>query len=176
MIARTVRSAELTDDELAEVHALLVRAFDGDFADTDWEHTLGGWHVLVSVEGSLVAHAAAVERELEADGQMWRTGYVEGVATEPARQGEGYGSIAMRELEVLIRQDHQFAALSTERPAFYERLGWQRWQGPTFVRSDGPTTRTTDEDDGIMVLRFGPSSDVDLATPIICESRPGDDW
>ena len=68
-------------------------------------------------------------------------------------------------------------ALSTGAHAFYGRLGWERWRGPTYVRtSGGAIERTEDEDDGVMVLRFGPSADLDLTLPICCEDRPGDAW
>jgi hypothetical protein len=36
--------------------------------------------------------------------------------------------------------------------------------------------RTQEEDEGIMVLRFGPSQNIDLAASLSCEHRPGDDW
>ena len=48
--------------------------------------------------------------------------------------------------------------------------------GPTFVRSGAAAVRSEDEDDGIMVLRFGPSAGVDLTEPLSCEARAGDDW
>jgi len=48
--------------------------------------------------------------------------------------------------------------------------------GPTFVRSGSEVIRTEDEDDGVMVLRFGPSEVVDLTAPLSCQSRRGDDW
>ncbi len=44
------------------------------------------------------------------------------------------------------------------------------------MRTGGQLVRTEDEDDGIMVLRFGPSQEADLTAPISCDSRPGDDW
>jgi hypothetical protein len=44
------------------------------------------------------------------------------------------------------------------------------------VRCGDDLVRTPDEDAGIMVLRFGPSAGVDLAAPISCEARTGDDW
>jgi len=66
--------------------------------------------------------------------------------------------------------------LSTGRHEFYQRLGWERWLGPTFVRRGEALVRTPDEDDGIMVLRFGRSRDTDLTAPIACEAREGDDW
>jgi hypothetical protein len=44
------------------------------------------------------------------------------------------------------------------------------------VRDGAETIRTEAEDDGVMVLRFGPSAPVDLTAPISCERRRGDDW
>jgi hypothetical protein len=58
----------------------------------------------------------------------------------------------------------------------YERLGWERWRGPTYVRRGADLVRTEDEDDGVMVLRFGPSAGLDLTAPIACTERGGDDW
>lgn len=66
--------------------------------------------------------------------------------------------------------------LSTSAHAFYEALGWERWQGPTYVRDGETVVRTEDEDDGIMVLRNGPSAGLDLAQALTCDARPGDDW
>jgi aminoglycoside 2'-N-acetyltransferase I len=151
-------------------------AFGGRFDDTDWEHALGGWHVLVTDGGALVAHAAVVPRDLRVDGQPVDAGYVEAVATAPARRGEGLATLAMREVDRLVRQHHHLGALSTGTHAFYARLGWERWRGPTFVRHGDELVRTPEEDDGIMVLRFGPSRTLDLAAPLSCEARSGDDW
>ena len=151
-------------------------AFGGRFADTDWDHALGGWHVLVTDGGALVAHASVVPRELHVDGRPVEAGYVEAVATAPARQGQGLGTLAMRGIDALIRRHHQLGALSTGLHAFYERLGWERWRGPTSVRTPDGLVRTPDEDDGIMVLRFGSTAGVDLGAPLSCEARRGDDW
>ena len=43
-------------------------------------------------------------------------------------------------------------------------------------RSGDGLIRTLDEDDGIMVLRFGSSAEIDLSASISCEARSGDDW
>ena len=161
---------------LPRIRQLLEVAFDGAFSDDDWRHTLGGWHVVLEEGGQPVAHAAVVPRALEADGRAPRCGYVEGVATAPQRQGEGLGTRAMTELDAVVRTHFEVGALSTDRQAFYERVGWERWRGPTFVRDGGRLRRTAAEDDGILVLRFGPSRDVDLASHIVCEARVGDDW
>jgi aminoglycoside 2'-N-acetyltransferase I len=71
----------------------------------------------------------------------------------------------------------ELGALATSVQGFYERLGWQVWQGPTYVRTPNGDERTADEDGGILVLltpRTPP--DVDLSAPISCEWRPGDVW
>ncbi len=161
---------------LSDVQRLLTHAFDGDFSDDDWQHTLGGWHVIGSDAGTVVSHAAVVPRQIEVGDASFAAGYVEGVATRPDRQRQGLGSIVMTEAAAVIRGEFAIGVLSTSSHDFYQGLGWQRWQGPTFVRTGGRLVRTEDEDDGIMVLRFGPSQDADLTAPISCDSRPGDDW
>ena len=172
---RRLTTAEASQDLLAEVRRLLDRAF-ADFSDDDWDHACGGWHVVVTDAGAVVAHAAVVPRVLEVGDRSFRTGYVEGVATAPARQGEGLGTQAMTEISAVLHHGFEMGALSTGRHSFYERLGWERWRGPTFVRHGPERIRTADEDDGVMVLRCGLSTGVDLTAPLACPSRPGDDW
>lgn len=167
---------EAPPGRLREIRRLLDDAFGRDFSDDDWGHTVGGRHVVVVEDGEVVSHAAAVARVLEVEGRSFATGYVEGVATARERQGEGLGSLAMAEIGNIVRGNFEMGGLSTDRHDFYGRLGWDRWRGPTFARHGADAVRTEDEDDGVMVLRFGPSSDVDLTAPISCESRPGDDW
>ena len=69
------------------------------------------------------------------------------------------------------------APAALHRPAPLLRAPrWERWRGPTFVRQGGTVLRTPAEDDGVMVLRFGPSRSIDLNAAICCEARQGDDW
>jgi aminoglycoside 2'-N-acetyltransferase I len=175
-IVRRLTTAEASNDLLAEIRHLLDEAFEGDFSNEDWEHALGGWHVVVEVGDAVVSHAAVVPRILEVAARPFPTGYVEGVATAAERQREGLGSLAMTEIAEVIRREFELGALSTGDHGFYERLGWERWQGPTFVRHGSALIRTEEEDDGVMVLRFGSTTDVELTAALTCESRPGDDW
>lgn len=161
---------------LAEARLLCDRAFDGDFSDADWNHALGGWHAIVTVDGDIVAHGAVVTRQLLVGDRPIRTGYVEAVATDPDRQRTGHGTAVMRELGAIIEVAYDLGALATSSHRFYERLGWERWRGPTYVDDGQHRIRTQDEDNGIMVLRFGPSLGVDRTDAIACEARPGDDW
>lgn len=178
---RTFRTVDAPPGLLTAARRLCAEAFagdpDGEFEDNDWEHALGGWHVVVVEGDELLAHAAVVERTLHVAGTPFRTGYVEGVATRPSRQGEGLGSLAVIEVNELVRRHFELGALGTGRWSFYERTGWERWQGPTFVRGDdGVDVRSPEDDDGVMALRFGPSADIDRRRPIACEARTGDDW
>ena len=167
---------ELDDATRAALRALLDAAFGGEFSDDDWAHALGGVHVVLTDAGAVVAHAAVVPRRITIGGHPWHTGYVEGVATAPDRQGEGLGTIAMTAANDIVRAAYELGVLSTGEHHFYERVGWQRWQGPAYVlMGDGPV-RTPDEDDGIMVLRVGPGAALDLTAAISCEQRAGDDW
>lgn len=176
MTVEVLASHELTAALAAEVRALLDRAFEGEFSDEDWQHALGGWHVLARERGAVVAHAAVVPRVLHVDGRPVEVGYVEAVATDPAHQRTGLGTAVLREAGALVAQHFAMGALSTGAHALYARLGWERWLGPTSVRDGDREVRTPEEDDGVMVLRLPGSADVDRTSPLACEARTGDDW
>ena len=174
----TVALAPETERELRR---LMDQAFAGDpeggFEDSDWQHALGGRHVIAEDHGVVVAHAAVVPRLLVAGGVPLRTGYVEAVATLPGRQGEGHGTAVMRAAGEHIAAMYELGALGTGSFHFYERLGWQRWRGPTAVRrADGRVDRTPDEDGYVMILRTPSTPSLDEAATLMCEDRPGDVW
>ncbi len=173
---RSIPTSEASEELLAQIRALMDDAFGSEFTEEDWDHTTGGVHFFVQEEGDVVAHASVIERTIEIDGRPFHTGYVEGVATAPATQGRGFGSMAMEAAANFIRSGYELGALGTGRHSFYERLGWERWRGATYVRRGAEMVRSEEEDDGVMVLRFGPSASVRLDGSISCEERPGDDW
>jgi len=171
-----LRSTELDEPSVRALRDLWDLAFDGDFDETDAAHAFGGVHALVRSGSTVLSHACLVPRSLSVGDSVWRCGYVEGVATLPEHQGRGLGSQTMQALDPVLRRDYDMGALSTGAHRFYERLGWERWRGPSYVLRNGERLRTEDEDDGLMVLRFGPSADLDRTLPIACEDRPGDAW
>lgn len=175
---RSVASADLPGAERTALRRLLDQAFQGRFTQDDWHHTVGGLHVLALEEREVVAHAAVVGRTLITRSRPLQTGYVEGVATRPDRRRQGHATLVMREANRIINQRYQLGALSdgTDIPGFYERLGWEHWQGPTFVAAALGPVRTADEDDSVMVLRTPTTGDLDLAAPLLCDWRPGDVW
>lgn len=179
---RRLATASLTPAELAEIRALAEIAFSfdeeegGGFADEDWAHSLGGTHVVLEESGRILAHAAVVERVLAIDGEPIRTGYVEAVATDPARQGQGHGSLVMGVVNEIIRGGFDLGALGTGRFTFYERLGWERWRGPLSVRTAAGDVRTRGEDGYVLVLRTPTSPPLDLDAALSCDWRAGDVW
>ena len=175
---RRVASADLPRAELQAVRRLLDEAFAGGFTAADWHHTLGGLHVLALEEGEIVAHAAVVDRTLTAGDRQLRTGYVEGVASRRDRRRQGLATLVLRDADRVILDRYQLGALSdgTGVPGFYERLGWERWRGPTFVATPRGPVRTAADDDGVMVLRTPATGDLDLAVPLVCDWRDGDAW
>lgn len=77
----------------------------------------------------------------------------------------------------VIRERFELGALGTGSQHFYERLGWQAWQGPAFVRTADGDVRTPDEEGFILWLRT-PSTPPEItgSEPLSCEWRPGDVW
>jgi aminoglycoside 2'-N-acetyltransferase I len=178
-VIRTVQSADLSAAELRALRSLLEEAFanavEGGLTDEDWEHTLGGVHVMV-IDGDVVSHAAVVPRLLVASGRSMRTGYVEGVATAASFRRRGHGSAVMREAARIVREDYEFGALATGIPDFYVHLGWEMWQGPTFASSPEGPIRTPEEDGGVMVLRTPVTGELDTTGSLTCDWRAGDVW
>ncbi len=180
MRLRRLRTDELTPAEVTEIRRLLDAAFWDDeeerFTEADWDHSVEGVHFVLDDDGPIVSHASVVERELHVAGQPFRTGYVEAVATTPARQGEGFGTTVMRDATAYVRETFELGGLGTGEQGFYERLGWTIWAGPSSVRTGDGERRTPDEDGYIMVLLTPASIGVDLAAGISCGWRPGDVW
>ena len=174
---RIIESARMPDAALRSTRRLLDAAFAGEFSLEDWQHALGGWHAIVGPDAHVVGHAAVVERRIVVGGRELRAGYVEAVAVSPTSQRTGIGTAVMQAVRDIIRARFDLGVLSSGAWTFYERLGWERWRGPTYVRAaDGQACRTVDEDDGVMVLRWASVGEVDLAAAIMCDARAGDSW
>lgn len=179
-VVRTMRTSEMSADEADAIRELLFEAFAGDerggFDEDDWQHALGGIHFVAELDGRIVGHAAVVERSLQVARRPLRAGYVEAVATLAAEQRRGHGTAVMHRVNELIEREYELGALGTGSQSFYERLGWQVWRGPSFVRSGEIETATPDEDGYIMVLRTPRTPTIDITGPISCGWRAGDVW
>ena len=172
----TEADSDIDPQLLRAAHDLCVLAFGPTFTDDDWSHSGGGQRFLVVQDGAVVGHAAVVERRISVGAQVLSVGYVEAVAVSPSLQGQRIGAVLVEASNEEIRARFDLGALSTSAHAFYERLGWERWQGPTYVATGSQVMRTPDEDAGIMILRTQRTPSIDLTAAITCEAREGDDW
>ncbi len=175
---RDASSHELDAASLTQVLDLCLSCWpDGEFADDDLDHALGGRHFLAEMDGRIVGHASVVPRVLEADGQPLRTGYVEAVATLARHRRRGIATRLLVAAGAHIADAYEMGALSTDLPSLYERLGWRRWEGETWVRElDGSLTRTPEEDAGLLTLATPRTPPMTRHEAISCAWRPGDCW
>lgn len=174
---RRVRTSDLVAADLAQLLDLFRASWPGgDFSTDDIAHAMGGVHWLAAGGGRIVGHASVVPRLLEADGVPLATGYVEAVATHPDWRRRGVARRLMTEANAHIAGTFDLGALSTDVHPVYAGVGWERWHGPTFVRTDARLVRTEDEDDGVMILRTRRTPPLSGTEALSCEWRPGDAW
>ncbi|WP_181793736.1 GNAT family N-acetyltransferase [Streptomyces sp. WELS2] len=174
-LLRTAHTADLQPAELRETRELLDHAFDGDFSEDDWEHGLGGMHVLIRDDRGLAACAALVMRRVRHRGRWLRTGYVEGVAVRADVRRTGLGGRMMAELERMIGRAYDLGALSAsdEGALLYTARGWQRWPGQVHALSPQGVVRLPDEE-GDMFVWPGLAGPLETAGELVFDWRDGD--
>jgi aminoglycoside 2'-N-acetyltransferase I len=161
----TRHTFELAPAERAEIRALLDAAFDGDFDDHDWEHTLGGVHILVRDGSGLAAHGSVVLRRVLYEGRFRQVGYVEGVAVRADRRRQGLGGLVMAAAERIVDGAYGLGALSAspEGAGLYAGRGWTRWQGR--IEGLGPSgpVHLSEEEGSVYVRGIGAGEHAALA-------------
>ncbi|MGH2946418.1 MAG: GNAT family N-acetyltransferase [Solirubrobacteraceae bacterium] len=169
-------TADLDAATLTAARELLDAVFEGELADHDWEHALGGMHALVWEGDELIGHASVVQRRLLHGRRALRAGYVEGVGVSAPRRGRGHGAALMAALERVIRGAYDLGGLGAtdEAAGFYAARGWQQWKGPTSALTPAGIARTEADDGGIYVLPV--AVPLDLSAPLVCDWRDGDAW
>ncbi|MFI1076137.1 GNAT family N-acetyltransferase [Streptomyces puniciscabiei] len=172
---RLTHTADLEPDELRAVRALLDEVFDGDFSDEDWDHGLGGMHVLLQDRAGLAAHGSVVMRRIRHRGRWLRAGYVEAVGVRADVRRTGLGGRVMAELERVIDRAYDLGALSAseEGARLYASRGWQRWGGQVHALSPGGILRLEDEE-GAIWLRPALAGPLDHARELVLDWRAGD--
>ena len=174
---RVAHTSELEPGLLDAVRAMLVEAFEGDFGEHDWEHTLGGIHAIAYAEdGGLAGHASVVQRRLLHAGRALRAGYVEAVGVRRDARRRGHASALMEALERVIRGAYELGALGASDAAIplYAARGWLPWQGETYALTPEGRVRTPDDDDSVHVLEV--SAPLDRTGAIACDWRDGAVW
>jgi aminoglycoside 2'-N-acetyltransferase I len=177
-VVRTVPTPDLDPPERAEIRRMLDDAFAGGFDDQDWDHALGGLHIVVSDRGELIAHGAVVQRRFLHADRSWRTGYVEAVAVHRSWRGQGFAAAVMAEAERLIDRGYDLGALSasTAGRGLYLARGWLPWQGETSVLAPTGVNRTKEDDDSTFVRLVPGGAPLTLTETLTCDWRDGDVW
>ncbi|MGW1768780.1 GNAT family N-acetyltransferase [Streptomyces sp. NPDC002073] len=173
---RIAHTAQLARPEREELRLLLDAAFEGDFGDEDFEHALGGMHVLLREAGELVAHGSVVQRRVLHGGRALRTGYVEAVCVRADRRRRGLAGRVMAELERIVDRAYVLGALSASEAgaALYAGRGWQRWPGR--IGALGPAGPVAlPEEEGSLFLWLPPDpSPLDAGGRLDFDWRDGD--
>lgn len=171
---RVIPSKDLTQAENLAVRELCERAYEEEFElilDTFSNAT----HILGYHQDNLVSHALWVTRWLQVDdAPTLRTAYVEAVATEPTYQRRGFATAIMQRVAQEI-QDFDLAALSPFSAEYYQRLGWELWRGPLFIRQDGALISTPDDEE-VMIMRLPNTPPFELNARLSAEWREGELW
>ncbi|MFQ6144105.1 GNAT family N-acetyltransferase [Streptomyces seoulensis] len=172
---RTAHTAELTPAELRAARALLDDAFEGDFSDDDWDHTLGGVHALAYDGQGLAGHGAVVQRRARHQGRWRRVGYVEGVAVRGDVRRTGIGGRVMTALEEVVTRAYAFGALSASAAGapLYTARGWRPWAGPLCALGPDGVVRLAGEE-GSTYLWPAPADADDPGAELVFDWRDGD--
>jgi aminoglycoside 2'-N-acetyltransferase I len=171
---RLAHTAGLEPAELRATRALLDEAFD-DFSDEDWDHGLGGMHVLLRDDTGLAAHGAVVQRRIRHRGRWLRAGYVEAVAVRADVRRTGLGGRVMAELERVIERAYDLGALAASEAGapLYAARGWQRWGGRVHALSPDGIVRLPEEE-GYLWLRPALAGAPDPGHELVLDWRDGD--
>ncbi|GAA2378969.1 MULTISPECIES: GNAT family N-acetyltransferase [Gordonia] len=182
---RLRHSHELSAAFRGQLFAFLADAFDGDFGADDFDHALGGVHVIAfGTEDAVVGHASVVQRQLIVQGEnvpggrVLRTGYVEAVAVDAAYRRRGIGDALMHQVDGIVARAYDFGALgaSDDGRRLYLRHCWERWSGPLGVLTQSGVQSTPDDEGAVLVLRTPETAEIDTDGRLICEFRRGDVW
>jgi aminoglycoside 2'-N-acetyltransferase I len=168
-----LKRKDLSPSQHLEMISLCSLSYNEDFKPL-LETFMDPTHVLAYVDKKLVSHALWITRWLEYDhALMLRTAYIEAVATHPAFQNRGFGTHVMRVVHTKIL-NYDMGGLSPSDDRWYMRLGWERWQGPLFIRTSESLLSTPSGD--LMILRLPRTPNLDLKAPLSAEWREGELW
>lgn len=171
---QVAKADDLNEADRSALIQLCTAAYEEDFSHL-FTSLPGAVHVLGRLRAEIVTHAAWVTRWLQPAGlPLLRTAYIEAVATAPQHQGRGFGSAVMQELQAQI-QDFDLGALSPSYYKFYERLGWELWQGPLAIRT-ASGLEPTPPDEEVMIMRLPATPPLDLTALLTAEWREGELW
>ena len=135
-----------------------------------------GIHICGQLPDGLCSHAVISKRDMIIDGMSLRAAYVDAVATLPAKQGQGYASAIMREAMHVAAKTFDIGGLSTFRPDWYRRLGWEAWKGLLSLRRGSEIITEPNIKGTIMIYRFPHTPMFTCNQSLTASWRPGGGW
>ena len=167
---------ELTNAQRSDVIDLCIAAHEiEDFRNLFTHIPSGGRHFLAHHGTELVSHAVVTTRWAQPEGErLLKTAYVDAVSTLPRYQGRGHASAVMARLAAEI-DDYEIACLQTDKPGFYDRLGWEVWRGTLAGRGEHGLIPTP-EQRGVMVLRLPQTPPLEIDAQLTIECQPHRIW
>ena len=168
--------SKLTSETLRkEIVSLCNRAYEQNM-ETLFETFVDATHILGYYNDLLVCHALWVTRHLQVGtNPILHTAYIEAVATETNFRNRGFASAIMKYAIGEIH-DYELGALSPFRVEYYERLGWERWRGPLFIRTKEGNLMPSLDGEEVMIYRLPKTPILDLNAPLSAEWREGELW
>lgn len=109
----SVITDDLGDADAHTCEGLVRGAFGERFTPHDWQHALGGTHLILRDGDRIIGHAAVVPRLLHHGGDEFDGGFVEAVALDPEFRGTGLGARLMAAIEEQIESDDVVGVLNS---------------------------------------------------------------
>ena len=172
---KVVNSESLPDADRSTIISLCNRAYEEDLEPL-FNTFRTATHVLGYYAQRLVSHAMWVNRWLQA-GKIISLCALLILRWWPQRRY--IAAVACLATAIMQRvadeiQDFDLSALSPFSVAYYERLDWQLWHGPLFIRTDSGVIPTPEEE--VMILRLPRTPNLNINDPLSAEWREGELW
>ncbi len=174
---QTKHTSQLSSVEKEQIYQLLFQVFKQGFSREDFDHTLGGMHILAYDNHQLIGHVAIVQRSVIVDCSPFRIGYLEGLGVAEAYRRQGIGRKLMEQSSEIIVNSHDFGLLSASEEGLplYQSLGWKIWTGELYESNRESYQRSFD-DEGSVLFWAAPSQSIAATSPLYCDYRSGDQW
>lgn len=169
-------SSQLSNEEKETLYRMLYQGFDHDFTRDDFQHALGGMHVLAYDHQQIIGHVSIVQRNMAIGDKPITVGYVEAMAVLENYRRQGIGKQLMLATNKIIDDCYQLGLLcaSDEGVSLYQSVGWRVWNGSLYELNQGHYIHSIDEEGGIM--GWSNNQSIDFTQPLYCDFRSGDQW
>ncbi|WP_272665749.1 GNAT family N-acetyltransferase [Providencia sp. PROV174] len=169
-------TSQLSTENREALYSMLYQSFEQDFTHDDFEHALGGMHVLAYDQQQIIGHVAIIQRHMAIGNTPITVGYVEAMAVLENYRRQGIGKQLMVATNQIITDCYQLGLLSASDEGFhiYQSVGWQVWNGPLYELNQGHYIHSVDEEGGVM--GWSKNNLIDFSQPLYCDFRSGDQW